>query len=119
MTQVTLLFTCFAFTARPAQVFCYLTSWSSKRPGIGKFEPQNIDASLCTHVVYAFATLKDHILTEANDDDPENYIKLIELRNKNPELQVNYCSLDRTEFIKTLVVIRHRWWIHYALKLNY
>lgn len=74
--------------ARPAQVFCYLTSWSSKRPGIGKFEPKNIDATLCTHVVYAFATLKDHILTEANDDDPENYDKLIELREKNPDLQV-------------------------------
>lgn len=79
-------------TARPAQVFCYLTSWSAKRPGVGKFEPKNIDASLCTHIVYAFATLKDHILTEANDDDPENYDKLIELREKNPDLQV--CLID-------------------------
>lgn len=75
-------------TGRPAQVFCYLTSWSSKRPGIGKFEPKDIDASLCTHLVYAFATLKDHVLTEANDDDPENYDKLIELRDKNPDLQI-------------------------------
>lgn len=78
----------FSFKARPAQVFCYLTSWSAKRPGVGKFEPKNIDASLCTHIVYAFATLKDHVLTEANDDDPENYDKLIELREKNPDLQV-------------------------------
>lgn len=76
------------WAARTAQVFCYLTSWSAKRPGVGKFEPKNIDASLCTHIVYAFATLKDHILTEANDDDPENYDKLIELREKNPDIQV-------------------------------
>lgn len=69
-------------------MFCYLTSWSSKRPGIGKFEPKDIDASLCTHLVYAFATLKDYTLTEANDDDPENYDKLIELRDKNPDLQI-------------------------------
>lgn len=75
--------------ARPAQVFCYLTSWSSKRPGAGKFEPKDIDAKLCTHLVYAFATLKDHKLTEANEDDPENYDKLIELRDSNPDLQVN------------------------------
>lgn len=50
--------------------------------------PKDIDAKLCTHLVYAFATLKDHKLTEANDDDPENYDKLIEMREKNPDLQV-------------------------------
>lgn len=78
----------FMILGRPGQVFCYLTSWSAKRPGAGKFEPKDVDATLCTHLVYAFATLKDHKLTEANDDDPENYDKLIELREKNPELQV-------------------------------
>lgn len=75
-------------SARPAQVFCYLTSWSAKRPGAGKFEPANIDPKLCTHLVYAFATLKDHKLTEANDDDPENYDKLVEIRNNNPDINV-------------------------------
>lgn len=75
-------------TARPAQVFCYLTSWSAKRPGAGKFEPSDIDPKLCTHLVYAFATLKDHKLTEANDDDPENYDKLVEIRNNNPDIQI-------------------------------
>lgn len=74
---------------RPAQVFCYLTSWSSKRPGIGKFEPKDIEASLCTHIVYAFATLKDHLLTEVDDDEPEKYERLIALRAKNSDLQVN------------------------------
>lgn len=74
--------------ARPAQVFCYLTSWSAKRPGAGKFEPANIDPKLCTHLVYAFATLKDHKLTEANEDDPENYDKLVEIRNNNPDINV-------------------------------
>lgn len=39
--------------------------------------------------MYAFATLKDHKLTEANDDDPENYDKLIEMRDSNPDLQVS------------------------------
>lgn len=59
-----------------------------KRPGAGKFEPKDVDPSLCTHLVYAFATLKDHKLSEANDDDPDNYDQLLELREKNPELQV-------------------------------
>ncbi|XP_036337628.1 probable chitinase 10 [Rhagoletis pomonella] len=73
---------------RPSQVFCYLTSWSAKRPGAGKFLPSNIDPKLCTHVVYAFATLKDHKLSEATDDDPENYEQVIALREENPDLQV-------------------------------
>ncbi|XP_004524466.1 probable chitinase 10 isoform X2 [Ceratitis capitata] len=73
---------------RPAQVFCYLTSWSAKRPGAGKFLPSNIDPKLCTHVVYAFATLKDHKLSEATDDDPENYEQVIALREENPDLQI-------------------------------
>lgn len=76
------------FTERPPQVFCYLTSWSAKRPGAGKFEPKDVDAKLCTHVVYAFATLKDHKLSEANDTDPEMYDEVLALREVNPELQV-------------------------------
>lgn len=77
-----------ATNTRPAQVFCYLTSWSAKRPGAGKFLPKDIDPKLCTHVVYAFATLKDHKLTEMNDEDPDMYDQLIALREKNPELQI-------------------------------
>ncbi|XP_049312947.1 probable chitinase 10 [Bactrocera neohumeralis] len=73
---------------RPAQVFCYLTSWSAKRPGAGKFLPSNVDPKLCTHVVYAFATLKDHKLSEATDDDPENYEQVIALREENPDIQI-------------------------------
>uniref|UniRef100_A0A0A1X9V2 Probable chitinase 3 n=1 Tax=Zeugodacus cucurbitae TaxID=28588 RepID=A0A0A1X9V2_ZEUCU len=73
---------------RPAQVFCYLTSWSAKRPGAGKFLPTNVDPKLCTHVVYAFATLKDHKLSEATDDDPENYEQVIALREENPDIQI-------------------------------
>ncbi|KAK9883780.1 hypothetical protein WA026_001972 [Henosepilachna vigintioctopunctata] len=73
---------------RKPQVFCYLTSWSQKRPGSGKFTPEDINAGLCTHVVYAFATLKDHKLTESSDKDPEMYDRIIALREKNPDLKV-------------------------------
>lgn len=46
------------FQSRPAQVMCYVTNWSNKRDGIGRFNVENIDPKLCTHVVYAFAKLK-------------------------------------------------------------
>lgn len=77
------------FLERPAQVFCYMTSWSQKRPGAGKFTPENIDASLCTHVIYAFGTLKDHRLTEGEDKEGEKYKRVIALREKNPNLKVS------------------------------
>nr|CAH7766311.1 unnamed protein product [Callosobruchus chinensis] len=73
---------------RAPQVFCYVTSWSRKRPGAGRFMPEDVDPTLCTHVVYAFATLKEHKLAEANDKDPDMYDRLIALREKNPQLKV-------------------------------
>lgn len=65
-----------------------MTSWAVKRPGSGKFTPEDIDARLCTHVIYAFATLKDHRLAEADDKDPDMYDRVVALREKNPDLKV-------------------------------
>ncbi|KAJ3624357.1 hypothetical protein MTP99_017991 [Tenebrio molitor] len=73
---------------RPPQIFCYMTNWSQKRPGAGKFTPEDINPSLCTHIIYAFATLKDNKLTEANDKDPDMYDRVVALREKNPDLKV-------------------------------
>lgn len=39
------------------KVVCYVTSWGFYRKGEGKFVPEHIDQRLCTHVVYAFASL--------------------------------------------------------------
>lgn len=45
------------------QVFlCYWGSWSHYRDGVGKFSVDNIDASLCTHLVYAFAKLDNGVI---------------------------------------------------------
>lgn len=50
--------------------------------------PEDIDATLCTHVIYAFATLKNHLLSESSEKDAEMYERLIALREKNPDLKV-------------------------------
>ncbi|KAL7300198.1 hypothetical protein TKK_0007041 [Trichogramma kaykai] len=73
---------------REAQTICYLTNWSHKRPGAGRFTPEDIDSSLCTHIIYAFATLKNHLLSESNDKDAEMYERLIALREKNPDVKI-------------------------------
>ncbi|XP_012260741.1 probable chitinase 10 [Athalia rosae] len=73
---------------REPLTICYLTNWSHKRPGAGKFLPEDIDATLCTHVIYAFATLKNHLLTEGSEKDADMYERLIALREKNPDIKI-------------------------------
>lgn len=41
---------------------CYVTNWAFYRKADGKFVPEHIDQRLCTHVVYAFATLDPETL---------------------------------------------------------
>ena len=53
----------FPFPVNAAQntpvVACYLGSWAVYRPGYGKFDFDDIDPNLCTHVIYAFAGLNE------------------------------------------------------------
>ena len=68
---------------------CYHTNWSQYRPGIGKFFPENIDADLCTHLVYAFAKIDRRTnklaMYEWNDD--KLYPRFNALKKKNSELR--------------------------------
>ena len=56
--------------------------------------PENIDATLCTHIIYAFAKVVDDHLEpyEWNDQDTAwskgLYSKVIDLKAKNPTLKV-------------------------------
>jgi len=76
------------------KVVCYFTSWSIKRPGAGRFEPEHIDPYLCTHVIYAFATMKNYLLAPAQLSDlgdstkPGMYQRIVALKEKNPKLKV-------------------------------
>ena len=45
------------------KVVCYFTNWAWYRPGQGKYKPENIQADLCTHIVYGFAVLDANTLT--------------------------------------------------------
>ena len=76
---------------REPVIFCYFTNWSYKRPGMGKFTPEDVDPDLCTHVVFAFASMKDNRLeaSDINDaGDLGNFERIVTLKERNPKLKV-------------------------------
>lgn len=64
--------------------------------------PEDIDPTLCTHVVYAFATLKDHLLSEGSEKDGEMYERLIGLREKNPDIKASCFLKDIRRIVSKL-----------------
>uniref|UniRef100_A0A8D0GUY8 Acidic mammalian chitinase n=1 Tax=Sphenodon punctatus TaxID=8508 RepID=A0A8D0GUY8_SPHPU len=53
------------------KLVCYFTNWSQYRPEPAKYFPNNVDPNLCTHLIYAFATMNQHKIApyEWNDED--------------------------------------------------
>uniref|UniRef100_G3WIQ7 GH18 domain-containing protein n=1 Tax=Sarcophilus harrisii TaxID=9305 RepID=G3WIQ7_SARHA len=71
------------------KLVCYFTSWSRQRPSPASFFPNDVDPHLCTHVVYAFASMKNNkIVPKENDDEREIYPQLMKLKERNQDLRI-------------------------------
>lgn len=55
------------------KVVCYFTNWAWYRRGIGRYLPENIDHTLCTHIIYGFAVLDYSDLTIKAHDSWADY----------------------------------------------
>lgn len=69
------------------KIVCYYTNWAWRRASFGSFTPEDIDGQLCTHIVYAFATLDAETFLLNIDDSADVYRsflnKAAEVRRKN------------------------------------
>ncbi|XP_048003167.1 probable chitinase 2 [Leguminivora glycinivorella] len=76
-------------------VVCYYGTWATYRSGDGKFSVSDINASLCTHLIYTFVGIKDDGTVVSLDpylDLPDNYglgtfKKFNELKQQNARLK--------------------------------
>jgi len=51
------------------KIVCYFTNWATYRQGgDGKFDPEDIDPKICTHIIYGFAVLDQNTLLLKSHD---------------------------------------------------
>lgn len=73
------------------QRVCYVTNWSRYRTGEAKFEIEYIDPFMCSHIIYAYATVNDQKpeIIPVQKEDIEHYRELTLLKQRNPDLKLS------------------------------
>uniref|UniRef100_A0A3B4TV58 chitinase n=2 Tax=Seriola dumerili TaxID=41447 RepID=A0A3B4TV58_SERDU len=70
------------------KLVCHMTNWAQYRPSMAKFTADNIDPFLCTHVIYALATINSfNQLSPIEWNDEQQYQRLSSLKSVNPVLK--------------------------------
>jgi len=80
-------------SAATKNVICYHGSWSAYRNGNGKFAVEDIDPTLCTHLIYTFVGLNEDGTIKVLDDWLEislgNFKRFNDLKQKNKNLKTS------------------------------
>lgn len=81
--------------ANAKKVVCYYTNWAQYRQPGGKFYPEDVDANLCTHIIYSFAKLDGNSELAAYEWNDEStswskgmYERATDLKARNPNLKI-------------------------------
>ncbi|XP_063813345.1 acidic mammalian chitinase-like isoform X2 [Pseudophryne corroboree] len=69
------------------KLVCYFTNWAQYYPGAAKYMPDNVDPCMCTHLIYAFATMTNNQIATSQWNDPTLYASFNALKNYNSELK--------------------------------
>uniref|UniRef100_A0A240PJQ5 Uncharacterized protein n=1 Tax=Anopheles atroparvus TaxID=41427 RepID=A0A240PJQ5_ANOAO len=87
-----LLISIASINAATDRVVCYFGSWATYRIGNGKFEVEDINPNLCTHIVYTFVGLDTKgnvkILDNWFDINLGGYSRFVQLKQRNPNVKV-------------------------------
>jgi len=83
------------YKAETKKMVCYYGSWAVYRNGNGKFDVENLDPSLCTHLIFGFAGLESNNTIKVLDPYNElydnygkgAYLRFTGLKKVNPALK--------------------------------
>lgn len=76
------------YSCSATKLICYYTNWAQYRAGVARFTPENIDAKLCTHLIYSFASISsNHQLNFSQWNDEPFYEDFNRLKINNPGLK--------------------------------
>jgi len=76
-----------SYAAAEYKIVCYYTNWAQYRPEGGKFRPEDVDPTLCTHMIFSFGTIKNGELATFEPNDGEVIGRLIDLKKINANLK--------------------------------
>ncbi|OQV15732.1 Acidic mammalian chitinase [Hypsibius exemplaris] len=66
----------------------YFPNWAQYRKANGKFTAQDVDPTLCTYLIAAFAKIENNQLLPFEWNDEDTFRTLIGLKKQNPKLKV-------------------------------
>nr|AAI37996.1 Ovgp1 protein [Mus musculus] len=70
------------------KLVCYFTNWAHSRPGPASIMPHDLDPFLCTHLIFAFASMSNNQIVAKNlQDENVLYPEFNKLKERNRELK--------------------------------
>ncbi|XP_078098070.1 acidic mammalian chitinase-like [Mustelus asterias] len=69
------------------RLVCYFANWAQYRPGAAKYTPENIPPCMCTHLIYAFAVMKNNEVSTFEWNDVTMYKQFNALKSRNGNLK--------------------------------
>ncbi|XP_004401389.1 PREDICTED: oviduct-specific glycoprotein [Odobenus rosmarus divergens] len=70
------------------KLVCYFTSWAQGRPSPASILPRDLDPFLCTHLIFAFASMNNNqIVAKDPQDEKITYPEFNKLKQRNGELR--------------------------------
>ncbi|XP_060083629.1 uncharacterized protein LOC132562873 [Ylistrum balloti] len=67
---------------------CYFTNWAQYRGSPATYTAADIDAHLCTHIIFAFAQMSGNNLATYEWNDEAQYAEVMGKKTENPDLKV-------------------------------